>query len=82
MRRAWILTAHGELAHGYVCARCAIRAVVVVPPAPATIAPACRGCKQEPAAFCASCFARACQQVQELSAANVVLGVVRPKPPA
>lgn len=70
VRRAWVVTADG-FKYGMVCARCALRSVVVVPPAPTTVAPTCKHCRKALASVCSGCFDRCQSHVRELTAANV-----------
>ncbi len=78
-RRVWIMTPDGiEL--GIVCKRCALRAIAVLVPPPATVAPLCACCKRGRASVCVACMERLEQQVRELAAANVLLAARREGP--
>jgi hypothetical protein len=78
-RRAWVLSSHGELASGLVCARCALRALAFVVPTMPTVRPSCVHCKRQPAAVCNACHDRAVEYASELVKANVVLKQVGPQ---
>ena len=77
-RRAWVITSHGELASGLVCARCALRAVAFVVPPATTVPPLCSQCRGAPASVCAGCHERVCNAVQEVTGANLVLSLAKP----
>lgn len=71
-RRSLVLSPSGDAPRmGIVCARCYRRAVPVVVPPPMTIAPPCKACGRGPAAYCAACYERTCENVRTLAAANV-----------
>ena len=72
-RRAWVVTAHGELESGIVCSRCALRAMAFVVPPPTTLPPLCSQCKRGPASVCGGCHERVCKAVKDTLGANVVL---------
>lgn len=72
-RRAWVLSAHGELASGLVCGHCALRALAFVVPPALTVAPACAKCRREPATIGKECAEQLERSVRELTAANIAL---------
>lgn len=72
-RRAYVAEPDGSIRAGVICARCAIRASLIVTPPATTVAPACGLCRNAVAAVCGSCHGRLVESVKELTAANVAL---------
>ena len=61
------------LRNDVVCLECEGRAIKLVVPKPATLAPPCRACKREPSCYCAMCVERLGEAGRELVAANIAL---------